>query len=914
MSKDARSPGAPTGTDGAHGVPTVATKLRVPPLPRGVLVRQRLLDVLDAGVGERLVLLSAPAGAGKTVLLSSWLKQRELPGTPCWLTLDADDNDVSRLLADLLSALHDAGVAAPGDALAQLGAPLGAHTERFLPLLVNALAGLREPVVVVLDEIQQLTSPPATATLDFLVRYAPAQLRLVLAGRADPPLPIERLRVTGELIELRIADLAFDREETASFCRALELGLAEEEMQALWRRTEGWAAALRLAALSLQGHPERGRFLAELSGTDRVVSDYLVSEVLAQLSPERREFMLRTCVVESVSPELADALTDLDTGSEMLAALEHSGVPIHPLDSGAGGCWYCFHPLFRELLRAHLQYAHPQEVHGLHRRAAAWYAEQGETMPAIRHALTGHDWEQAGELIADNWLDLFLAGRTAAMCDLMAQLPADVLAADPRLATAFAGSRLQDGDLQDAGHYLALARHARSELPAQARGRLDVALATVALHEARLRSDANDAQRLARRLDGLARGAGDRRWSALRSFALASVGAARLWSGGAAAAAAALREGRALATEHHHEQIALDCLAQLAVVHLLHGELTTAQDFSERAVELAERRGWCTGPAAAAAYLASAAVAYQRAEIERAEGLLSHASSAASSAEAPVRMAVVLLHALVLAAAGPKSAARGALKLQALRTALGHEQTMAPFLRVALADAQARVLLAAGELDAARAALERGGTTAGGLPECAELDVRRAAIELRAGAPARAERALTAALAGREPRPATLLEAWLLRALLEREKGEPRAAAQALDRALAVAEREPFRAAFLLGEPGVCELLEAQAQTGTEHPALLEVLLDGAGVSRTPVAPLVEPLTEREQRILRYLPTMLSNAEIGAEVYVSLNTVKTHLRSIYRKLGASGRADAVEKARAHGLLPSGIKRPVVVRR
>ncbi|HSZ69242.1 MAG TPA: LuxR C-terminal-related transcriptional regulator [Solirubrobacteraceae bacterium] len=924
-------------------VPTVATKLRVPPAPRHLVLRKRLLEILDGGVEERLVLLCAPAGSGKTVLLSSWIQTRRLPGAPCWLSLDADDNDASRLIADLLSALRESGVSTPGDLLAGLTAPVGARTERFMPLLVNALAELRSPVVVVLDEIHELTSPQATATIDFLVRHAPEQLRLVLAGRADPTLPIERLRVGGGLTELRIGDLAFDLQETAELCRQLELTLSDADIELLWTRTEGWAAALRLAALSLHGHPAPARFLADLSGTDRAVADYLVSEVLTHLPEDRREFMLRTCVPDAVNPELADALTGLDSGASALAALEHSGAPVHPADLDDHGRWYRFHPLFRELLRAHLHHAHPEEEPFLHRRAARWYAEQGQTMPAVRHALAGKDWEQAGDLIVENWLELFLQGRSAAMRVPMAQVPSEIVTADPRLAAAFAGSRLQDGDLESAAQHLAIARSARSALAPHERELLDLSIAAVALHEARLLTRSADAERLSEELGEVARTRARPDWASLRSFALANLGAARLWSGAGDSAAAPLQEALALATEHHHEQIALDCLAQLAIVHLLRGELTRAKELSTQAVAVAERHGWGEGPAAASAYLGRAAVAYRGGEFEHAEGLLSHAAVAAETAEAPVRLATALLQALTLAAAGPGSAARGALKLSALRSAAAQGASvpvLPDFLLLALADIEPRVLLAAGEIEQARATLAQARAT---LPPSTELLVRRAAIELHAGETERAAEALASALdgeaplefapsaghpgedlprataatapaAGCEPRAATLLEAWLLRALLEHARGERRAAAQALDRALALAEREPLRDAFLVNGPGVGELLELQAQEGTAHPALLEVLLEGASRRRPSGTVLAEPLTEREQRILRYLPTMLSNAEIGAEVFVSLNTVKTHLRSIYRKLGANGRADAVEKARALGLLPSGIKRPRVVQR
>jgi LuxR family transcriptional regulator, maltose regulon positive regulatory protein len=898
--------------------PTVATKLLVPPTPRHLIRRERLFDTLDEGVREGLVLLSAPAGAGKTVLLSSWIAARELPGPVCWLSLDGDDNDACRLLEDLLNALCRSELIEPGGALGRLKPPVGARTERFLALLVNGLAELGSPLVLVLDEIHELTSPQATAAIDFLVRHAPEQLRIVLAGRADPPLPVERLRVNGALTELRIADLAFDRDETAELCRQLDLSLTAADIDLLWARTEGWAAALRLAALSLHGHPEPARFLAEFAGTDRTVADYLVSEVLAGLPWDRREFMLRTCLVDAVSPELADALTGHEGATLTLAAIEHLGAPVQSADSE--GHWYRYHPLFGELLRAHLRHAHPEEIPFLHRRAARWYSEQGETMPAIRHALAGEDWEQAGGLIAENWLELFLRGRSAAMRGPMAQLPADVVAADPRLAAAFAGSRLQDGDLQDAERHLTIARAARGEVAGPAREALDLTLTTVALYHARLRVNVRDAERLARKLTDAARASSHHCWASLRSFALANLGAARLWSGDAVAAAAHLQEALALASEERHEQIAMDCLAQLALVHLLRGELSRAEELSSQAVGLAEQRGWCEGPAAACAHLASAVGAYQRGEFEPAEGLLTRAASAAATAEAPVRLATDLLQALALAAAGPRSAARGALKLRAVRAELADCDPTPELLGVALEDVEPRVLAAAGELERAAETLAAASERE---PQHVELLIRKASLDLRAGELERAAESLDRALPEQGPagagqaaatHPATLVEGWLLRALVEHAAGDDTAASQALERALAPAEREPFRDAFLLNGPEVRELLELQAQSGTAHPALLEVLLDGVGQRNPSGVTLLAPLTEREQRILRYLPTMLSNAEIGAEVFVSLNTVKTHLRSIYRKLDASGRADAVDRARRLGLLPSGIKRPRVVQR
>ncbi len=918
-------------------IPMVATKLLIPPPARHLIARGRLYDTLDEGVAGGIVLLSAPAGAGKTVLLSAWIAARELPGPVCWLSLDGEDNDANRLLGNLLGALRGAGALQPGGALDELVAPVvapaGAGAERFLALLINGLAELRSPVVLVLDEVHELTDPRAAAAIDFLVRHAPPQLRLVLAGRADPSLPTERLRASGALTELRIAELALTRKETGELCGRLELALSATEIDSLWEHTEGWPAAVRLAALSLRGHPQPTRFLAEFAGTDRAVADYLIAEVLARLPRDSREFMLRTCLVDTVNPELADALTGGEGGTLPLAELERLGAPVQP--TAAGGRWYRYHPLFRELLRAHLHHAHPRQIPSLHRRAARWYAEQGQAMPAIRHALAGEDWRQAGRLIAEHWLELFLHGGSAAMRGPMAQLPGEVVASDPRLAAAVAGSRLQDGDLQDAERHLAIARAASERAHRQAQKRQSEAqqtnqtemsrtetsqseaiIAAVALRHARLRVRPTEAKRFADELSAAAHDGTRHCWTALRSFALCDLGATLLWSGGERETAVAhLDEALALATEHRHEQIALDCLAQLAVVNVLRGELTQAEERSTRAVELAEQRGWCEGPAAACAHLAAATCAYQRGEFERAEGLLARAAVAADTAETPVRLTIGLLQALTLAAAGQHSAARGALTLSAIRSELADGAPAPEFVRVVLDDAEPRVLMAAGEVEQARA------TLAGALeqaPDSVALLVRQASFELHDGEPELARASLARARAQQRqkphPHPVILLEQWLLQALADRAAGEHEAASEALDRALALAEREPFRDAFLLNGPAVRELLELQAQDGTAHPALLEVLLDGVGQGPARGVVLAEPLTEREERILRYLPTMLTNAEIGAEVFVSLNTVKTHLRSIYRKLDANGRADAVERARQLGLLPSGIKRPRVVQR
>jgi LuxR family transcriptional regulator, maltose regulon positive regulatory protein len=936
---------------------TVTTKLLVPPVPHDLIQRTRLFDALDHGIARTLVLLAAPAGAGKTMLLASWARKRKLPGPVCWLTLDSDDTDSAQLSGDLLSALRSCGMASPGSALDRLTPPRSAHDERFLPLLVNALAELSTPVVIVLDEIPELARHPASAALAYLVRHAPEQCRLVLCGRCDPPLPLERLRLCDELTELRASDLAFDREETAELCRRLGLEISETAMSALWTRTEGWAAAVRLAALTLKDHPEPDRFLTEFAGTDRAIADYLVAEVLANLPEQKLEFMLRTSLVLTIDPELADALTESQGAALKLSELEHAGVPVQQVsEHQAGDVAYQYHPLFRELLQAQLRATHPRTVTKLHRLAAGWYAEHDRTSPAIHHALAGEDWRRASGLIAEHWLDLFLRGEATSMSGPMSRLPAEVVASDPRLGAALAASRLQDGDIAAGESHLEYVRHLHAsdrrqdhgsgafkqvagqdvgkDAGADQAGRpsrgdtLEKALIAVCLHLERLRGHASEAETFAATLHRLEGRIRHEDWSALRSFTLSNLGATHLWCAEPTKAGPELLEALAIATEYELEHIVLDCQAQLALLDLLNGSLRSAHERARRALESIERGGLEQGLTPAYAYLAGAAVAFRRGEFERAEELASRLVHSSGKAHTGLRAVAGMLQAVILSTAGPESAERGALKLSVVRTLIADEspkETFHDHLLVALADAQARVLSATGEHDAALEGLRRARIEH---PQSLALLIREASIELRRGAHADATRTLAPVIpedpCAEDPREPLgeslpgaaipmLIEGWLLRALLAYADGERRVSSQALERALALTEHEPYHEAFLLNGPPVGELLEHQAESGTAHPAVLETLLQAGSQCQCTATPPAEALTEREQAILRFLPTLLSNAEIGAEMYVSLNTVKTHLRSIYRKLDAGSRADAVERARQNGLLPPGIKRPHVRR-
>lgn len=883
--------------------PAIAAKLRAPSAPQHLIHRHRPLELLDHHA-RRITLLSAPAGSGKTVLLGTWATHPNACGPVCWLTLDADDNDASRLAADLLAALASVEIE-PSDALSNLVPPIGARVEEFLPSFVNGLDGLRSPTLLVLDDVHELTSPQAVAILDFIVRYAPERLRMVLAGRSDPPLPIERLRVSDALGELRADQLAFDRIETGELCRRLHLSLSSEQVDDLWRRTEGWAAALCLSALSLQEHSEPAGFLAGLAGTEQPIADYLVSEVLAHVSEDWREFMLRTSIVEVITPELADRLTGLEgSGRPMLERLTHSGAPLQSLSPVQELQRYRYHPLFRELLRAHLQHAHPDEVPYLYRRAARWYAERGQTTQAIENALAGEDWLQAEKVIAENAIDLLLMGGLTGVGASLRQFPDELVAASPRLAVVLAGVCLQEGDLERARSSLTLARRACSHEHRDEK--LDAAIAIVALWHARLCGRLEDAIRYAKRLTLLARACQEIDRVRLTAFAHTGLGATYLWSGDPEAAQPELLAGLALAREHDMWPIAIDCLAQLSLIHYLHGELAHSQQLCHQAHELAAGRGSRTVASIGYLLFASAVVAYEHGELDAARTSLGEADPLLLVAEPAVRYGASLLHALILAIEDGSPAADGLLKLSVCEASIADREPLAPSFERAAQLVKARVLIAADDLEHADELL---GEAALHPPTPSQLLVLSAKLAIKRNRPEQALVALERVCApDAVVHPSLAVEAWLLTALAQETLGRGAVCADALEHSLALAERAPFRAAFLNEPASTRRLLERHALSSSRHPALVEVLLDAtAQRSRARVA-LAEPLTGSEQRVLRYLPTMLSNAEIGAEMYVSRNTIKTHLRSIYRKLGVDSRSHAVERARGLGLLPAGIKR------
>jgi LuxR family maltose regulon positive regulatory protein len=446
----------------------------------GVVVRRELFERLNRA--GRVTEVSGPAGSGKSVLLRSWIDEAGLAEHAAQVSVQEEDRDPRRFWTSVADALR-ATVA--GSALIRpVTAPDGwAVVERLLA----DLGSLRGRIWLVIDDVHALGSAEALRHLELLLTRAPAGLRFVLSSRHDLRLGLHRLRLEGELTEIRAASLRFSRDDARALIEAAGVRLSESALALLHERTEGWAAGLRLAALALTGHPDPERFAAEFCGSERTVAEYLLAEVLERQSEEVRRLLSRTSVLERVSGPLADLLTGGSGGERILQKLEQAGAFVVALD--ARRSWFRYHRLFADLLKLELRHTEPAELATLHGTAADWFAEHRLPEEAVRHARAAQDWERAGRLLADHWLDVTLNGQAATAHQLVTSFPADAVTANVELTSVAAAAELMDGSLEEGARYLALAAAGAASVPAPRRDHFRVTLAILRLYLARQGGD-----------------------------------------------------------------------------------------------------------------------------------------------------------------------------------------------------------------------------------------------------------------------------------------------------------------------------------------------------------------------------------------------------------------------------------------
>ena len=768
------------------------------------------------GGPARVTVVSASAGSGKTVLLRSWLGQEGLDGRAAWVPAGRGERDPQRFWASVTGALRRTSA---GAGLVQgVSAAPDLDAWALVERLLADLAPLDDRLWLVIDDVHEL-DPEVSRQLELLVMRAPPQLRFVLTARHDVRLGLHRLRLEGELAEIRADDLKFTLEDAGRLLAAAGVQLPGPALAALHGRTEGWAAGLRLAALALAGHPDPARFAAEFSGTERTVAEYLLAEVLDRQPEKVRRLLLRTSILERVNGDLAHLLAGDDGGERVLQDLEQAGAFVVSLD--AERSWFRYHQMFAGLLLIELRRTAPGEVTGLHAAASGWFARHGYPAEAIRHAQAARDWGHAARLLADHWPGLHLDGQDATIHELLAGFPAALLPTDAELAVIAAADELARGSLEAADRYLALAGRASASAPEARRGQLRLLLEVVRLLLARQRGDLPAATEEASRLQAIAE-AEDATQPGLiedlRALALISLGSTEFWAFAWDDAARHLESGIALARRIGRPYLEFTGLANLTPVMNQTRSFTRGHEVGREAAELAERHGWTDDPAfGLVSNSLGVTLAYQ--------GRLEEAERWLQSAERTLRAEAVQ----------PATAA-------AIRMSRGVLEMMRNRDSAALAEFQASELVARwpgtsphhlipwirGFLLLALVRLGRTGQAGQFLDglsdadrEHGEIRIGEAALRLATGDPRAATAALAPALDGSAPVAwqNELAQAYVLEAIARDALGDSGAADRALERALDLAEPDGLLLPFLLVPAE--GLLERRARHRTAHAALV---------------------------------------------------------------------------------------------
>jgi LuxR family transcriptional regulator, maltose regulon positive regulatory protein len=859
----------------------------------GIVIRRTLFDRLQRA--GRVVAISAPAGSGKTLLVRSWISEAGLASAAAWVSVRHKERDPQRFWVSVVDALH--GTATP---VRGLTAAPSLDGEAIVERLLEDLAPLEARVWLVIDDLHELRSTEAMSQLELLMMRAPEELRFVVSSRHDLGLGLHRLRLDAELTEIRAADLRFTLDEACALLDAAGLELSDKASALLHGRTEGWAAGLRLAALSLAGHPDPESLAAAFSGSDRTVADYLMAEVLDRQPEDVKRLLLRTSVLDRISGPLADALTEGSGGERILQDLEEANAFVVSLD-GRRTLFRC-HNLFADLLRLALRRTAPDDVTALHAIAADWYAEHGDVIDAIRQAQAAEHWSLAGGLLFEHWVGLALDGQSTTAHGLLKAFPPRVVVADAELTALAAADALVHGSPHEVERRLTLATRGAASLPADRRTRFEVFLAVVRLSLARRRGDQAAVEKEAERLlapadaeEALPLEFGDD----LRGWALINLGIAALASGRLDDAERHVDEGIDLAHRIERPYLEMTGLAHGTLL-LLHRSYELAIQRGLEAVELAERHGWADDPSIGVAYATLGSAMLARGRLAEADRWLGRAEHALEVVDVPAaNLALHDARGLLELASG-----RWEEALISLRKAERLSRSVVPDADAAVRAHMLQTLVRMGNPDRAAVVL-------------AELDdhereamvVPVAMLRLARHDAHGATNALAPVLDGTAAVAGWRVEAFLLEAIARDALCEGDAAEQALERALDLAEPDSVLFPFLL-HPAPGQLKRHRGQTA--HAGLTSEILDilaGAEPSapRAPLRPR-EPLTKSEIRVLRYLPTNLTQPEIAAELYLSVNTVNTHISHLYTKLGTHRRGEAVERARAFGLLAPSSRR------
>ncbi len=894
--------GGSRGPAGAND-PVLLSKVTVPSLPEWAVTRPRIERLIAEGARGPLTTVTGPPGAGKSMAIAAWAAASTVPGTLVWITLDDYDNPPRVFWSYVVTALRRAGLAVPRILPASAGRDAVNH--EFILRLTSILAGQDPPVLMVLDDLHLLTEPATLEELAYLLRNASQGLHLVVSSRIDPLLPLHRYRLTGELAEIRAEDLAFTVPEASLLMTHHGITLSATALECLAGRTEGWAAGMRLAATSLADHPDPEQFVKELDAEESAVTSYLVEEVLNAQPPHVRELLLRTSILDRISMDLAAELAGDPEAAPAFPELARQNAFIQPLGHG----WYRYHSLFAAVLRLKLRSECPDQLAGLHRQAAQWFHHSGWLTEAVRHAAESGDWPFAAGIVLDELAigQLIEPRGNQSLADEFRRMPPDLTWAEPQPLLALAALELSGADGQPRGLALAAAERILAGLPATDEIPARLAAALIRLTLSRRTGDLAAAAAAAAAAEawlgelpaGLLT-----QYPGIRAQVLSGRGAVELWAGRLDEAAATFRAGATAAASPDNGDERSECLGYLALLEALHGRLGHAIELASAA---AEETGSSNNDGLAAyltpaASVALASVHLERNELQRSHGQLKLAVAALRIS--PDKL-VSALACLIAARRRLVEGRAGAAVESVARARQGWSPPDWLDHRLALIESRARA--AAGETQAAVDLAERAGATAASDAAVALGYARIAAGDLEA-----AKRVLAAVTEDPGPVPERVrLEAWLLDARASYGTGDGARGRRSLENALRLGKPEQFRLPFaterawlrpvLRREPDLAQCYRQLLEPSLVSPALAQ---PGRAVAGQATPLIVERLSAREHEVLSHLSEMHSTAEIASEMYISVNTVKTHLRSIYRKLSAAHRGEAVRRARQLHLIGS----------
>ncbi|HRF50499.1 MAG TPA: LuxR C-terminal-related transcriptional regulator [Anaerolineales bacterium] len=898
--------------------PLLVTKLFVPPSRPELVLRPRLLDLLNGGCTSQLTLVSAPAGFGKTTLVAEWMKlvSSEAGAQVAWLSLDDQDNDLRRFLTYVLAGLsRPVGLGSAGEqAMARLDDPEPPAPETVLTPVINQIAAAPANVYLVLDDYHVIDAPTVNDAVAFLLDHLPPNLHLVVTTREDPLLPVSRLRSRGQLIEVRAADLRFSLTESAEFLNeVMGLDLGADDVAALEARTEGWVVGLQLAALSLKGQTDLPQHVRSFSGSNRLVLDYLVDEVLSRQAPGLQDFLLHTSILDRLSAPLCDEVTGQTGSQDTLDALDRANLFLIPLDQER--TWFRYHHLFADLLRQRLRVGQPAVVPDLHARASLWFERQSMAADAIRHALAARDFGRVADLAEAAWPDWNTGYRSLQWLEWIQPLPLAILRERPRLCVACAQAHLNGGQLEAAEARLQDAIGVLRPNPDQGTSRPtnpseQTTLAQLAMTRAYLaqaRGDVADTLRhVYRALDLFPQSDVESRATVTLLLGLAH------WTQGDLEAAYNLFS-KALIRD---DLTFITGAFVLAEMQTALGRLSEADAILQRGLRLAQSMDPPQPIGTETLHIGLSHIHRERGELETAARDLEMAWNLGEQVDLPDwRHRWFIARAKLSESQGDFEQAFDLLESAARH----HVRTPVPNVRPIPA-LKARVQVKRGKVIEARQWADELGLSAADEPtylnEFAHLTLARALIaqgqrdrdpDLIHAAQDVLDRHF--AIAESAGRVGSQIDILVLKALAYEAQNNLPGALKPLSLALSLAEPEGYVRVFVDEGPPMARLLYEALAAGSSSAYTQRLLEAFPGLKRRLPAdanevhgPGLEPLSDRERDVLRLLAEGLSNQDIGDRLFLALNTVKAHTRSIYGKLGVNSRTQAIARARVLGIL------------